>query len=103
MYPSCISLFIFVKENGKKERSCSNLYIVTLDGSTATPNGSGSHAARPKREELGRAQAWLVQAGEEEVGKVAVDGEVEFGPSGHGGHGIWNPKHPSYRGMRRLG
>jgi hypothetical protein len=74
--------------------------MATLDGSTATPNGSGSHAARPKRAELGRAQAWLVQAGKEEVGKVAVDGEVELGPSGHG---IWNPEHPGCRGMRGLG
>ena len=31
-----------------------------------------------KRAELRRAQAWLVQTGEEEVGKVAVDGEVEL-------------------------
>jgi hypothetical protein len=34
--------FYFVKENGKKEKSCSNLSMATLDGSTAAPNGSGT-------------------------------------------------------------
>ena len=56
-----------------------------------------------KRAELRRAQAWLVQTGEEEVGKVAVDGEVELRAERP-----WRPQDlesraPGCHGVRGLG